>query len=153
MIPLIPGRKAMLCHCFPRRRARQCCKGLARDHLVCAYDRPGTLRYVTGFPLTARSTPVAQPRTVRDLATELHALLMAAPVERPYVLVGHSLGGLTGLAFGASFSSIPSVRLWERLGGLWPLYRGVLNPPAEKQTISALRSAASETVDIKTEPF
>ena len=56
-------------------------QGLARDHLVCAYDRPGTLRYVTGFPLTARSTAVAQPRTVRELATELHALLMASGSE------------------------------------------------------------------------
>ena len=25
--PLIPGRKVTLCHCFPRRRARRCCKG------------------------------------------------------------------------------------------------------------------------------
>ena len=132
-------------------------QGLARNHLVCAYDRPGTLRYVTGFPLTARSTPVAQPRTVRELAAELHALLMAAPVPRPYVLVSHSLGGLIGLAFALTYpadvrglvfvdSFSPTVR--ERLGDLWPLYRGVLNPPAEKQTISSLRSATSETVDI-----
>jgi pimeloyl-ACP methyl ester carboxylesterase len=132
-------------------------QGLARNHLVCAYDRPGTLRYASSFPLTARSTPVAQPRTVRDLATELHALLMAAPVQRPYVLLGHSLGGLIGLAFaltypadvrGLVFVDSFSPTLRERLGGLWPLYRGVLNPPAEKQTISSLRSAASETVDI-----
>ena len=132
-------------------------QGLARDHLVCAYDRPGTLRYVTGFPLTARSTPVAQPRTVLNLAAELHALLMAAPIQRPYVLVGHSLGGLIGLAFaltypadvrGLVFVNSFSPTLPERLGDLWPLYRGVLNPPAEKQTISALQSAASETVDI-----
>jgi pimeloyl-ACP methyl ester carboxylesterase len=132
-------------------------QGLARDYLVCAYDRPGTLRYVAGFPLTSRSTPVVQPRTVRELAAELHALLMAAPVPRPYLLVGHSLGGLIGLAFALTYpadvrglvfvdSFSPTVR--ERLGGLWPLYRGVLNPPAEKQTISSLRSAASETVDI-----
>jgi pimeloyl-ACP methyl ester carboxylesterase len=132
-------------------------QGLARDHLACAYDRPGTLRYVTGFPLTTRSTPVAQPRTVRELAAELHSLLVAAPVPRPYLLVGHSLGGLIGLAFALSYpadvrglvfvdSFSPTVP--ERLRGLWPLYRGVLNPPAEKQTISSLRSAASETVDI-----
>src|ERR1700730_1754135 len=46
--------------------------GLARDNRVCAYDRPGTARYVTGVPLTDRSTPVAQPRTVSDLVSELH---------------------------------------------------------------------------------
>jgi hypothetical protein len=42
--------------------------------------------------------------------------------------------------------SPPTLR--ERFGGLWPLYRRVLNPPADKQTISSLRSAASDTVDI-----
>jgi hypothetical protein len=36
---------------------------LARDHRVCTYDRPGTLRYVDGNPLTDRTTPVPQPRT------------------------------------------------------------------------------------------
>jgi pimeloyl-ACP methyl ester carboxylesterase len=88
---------------LPKASGPPVLQGLARDHLVCAYDRPRTLRYVTGFPLTARSTPVAQPRTVRNLATELHALLMAAPVQRPYVLVGHSLGGLIGLAFALTY--------------------------------------------------
>ncbi|MDT5106016.1 MAG: hypothetical protein QOI25_3529, partial [Mycobacterium sp.] len=32
---------------------------LSAAHRVCAYDRPGTLRYVDGTPLTDRSTPVA----------------------------------------------------------------------------------------------
>lgn len=30
---------------------------LAVSHRVCAYDRPGTLRYLEGTPLTDRSTP------------------------------------------------------------------------------------------------
>ena len=64
---------------------------------VCAYDRPGTLRYIDGAPLTDRSTAVAQPRTVEQLAVELKALLGAARVSGPYVLVGHSLGGLISL--------------------------------------------------------
>jgi pimeloyl-ACP methyl ester carboxylesterase len=132
---------------------------LSRDYHVCAYDRPGTLRYVTGLPLTDRSTPVAQPRTIRDLADELHALLTTARVSGPYVLVGHSLGGLIGLYFAQNFPAEVSGLVFvdsfsptvpERLGPLWPLYRDVLNPAADKQTIASLKTAASEKVDIDT---
>lgn len=34
------------------------------------------------------------PRTARDVVDDLHALLAAAGVPGPYILVGHSLGGL-----------------------------------------------------------
>jgi hypothetical protein len=37
---------------------------------------------------------VPQPRSAADAVAELHALLRAAPLLGPYVLVGHSLGGL-----------------------------------------------------------
>jgi pimeloyl-ACP methyl ester carboxylesterase len=42
-----------------------------------------------------RSDPAPKPRTIADLAADLHALLHAAQIAAPYVLVGHSLGGLT----------------------------------------------------------
>ena len=58
---------------------------------VCAYDRPGTYRD-PGFP--GRSDPVEMPRTAGDIVADLHALLTAANVPGPYVLVGHSFGGL-----------------------------------------------------------
>ena len=35
------------------------------------------------------------PRNAQQFAIELHTLLERAKVEGPYVLVGHSLGGLT----------------------------------------------------------
>ncbi|MEV0401596.1 alpha/beta hydrolase [Actinoallomurus sp. NPDC050550] len=47
------------------------------------YDRAGT-----GW-----SDPVGLPRTAAAVTDELHALLPAAGVPAPYVLVGHSLGG------------------------------------------------------------
>ncbi len=72
---------------------------LAKSHRVCAYDRPGTIRYIDGAPLTDRSTPVAQPRTTGGIVTELHDVLAAAEVKAPYVLVGHSLGGLIARAY------------------------------------------------------
>jgi len=58
---------------------------------VCAYDRPGT---VVGGESPSRSDPVSQPTTAQDGVADLHALLSAAEGPGPYVLVGHSYGGL-----------------------------------------------------------
>ena len=57
---------------------------------VCAYDRPGTP--VGEKP--SRSDPAPQPRTAGDAVADLHALLSAAGIATPLVLVGHSYGGL-----------------------------------------------------------
>ena len=131
--------------------------GLARENRVCAYDRPGTLRATADAPLTDRSTPVAQPRTVRDLVSELHGLLSAAQVPTPYVLVGHSLGGLIALLYARTYSSdvrgivfvdALSPTMPIQLGALWPLYLGVLNPPLQDQPVPSLRQPESERVDI-----
>lgn len=65
--------------------------GVAKLARVIAYDRPGT---TLGADQFSRSDPVGQPRTVSDAVTELRALLRAAKVPGPYVLVGHSTGGL-----------------------------------------------------------
>ena len=58
---------------------------------VCAYDRPGT---TLGTDQLSRSDPVPMPRTAKDAVADLHALLQAAAIPTPYVLVGHSTGGL-----------------------------------------------------------
>src|SRR5258708_2148702 len=42
-----------------------------------------------------QSDPAPTPRTIQDLVVDLHALLHTANIPAPYVLVGHSLGGLT----------------------------------------------------------
>jgi pimeloyl-ACP methyl ester carboxylesterase len=59
---------------------------VARTTRVCAYDRAGM-----GW-----STPPSSlhPRDGHQVAQELHALLQAAGVPAPYVLVGWSYGGL-----------------------------------------------------------
>lgn len=57
---------------------------LAPDIRLCLYDRGGL-----GW-----SDHVPGRRDLGTLADELHALLMAAEVPPPYVLVGHSIGGL-----------------------------------------------------------
>jgi pimeloyl-ACP methyl ester carboxylesterase len=111
---------------------------LADDHRVCAYDRPGTLRFPDPPTLTDRSSPVAMPRTALDVVQDLHALLAAAHLPGPYVLAGHSLGGLfarlyaqtypdqvAGVAFVDAFAAeIPSL-----MGADWPIYRQQLDRP------------------------
>ena len=57
---------------------------------VCAYDRPGTP--VGEAP--SRSDPVPQPVTAADAAADLHALIRAAGVATPVVVVAHSYGGV-----------------------------------------------------------
>lgn len=63
---------------------------VAKFTRVCSYDRPGT-------PVgekASRSEPVHQPTTAKNAVDDLHALLSAAGEAGPYVLVGHSYGGL-----------------------------------------------------------
>jgi pimeloyl-ACP methyl ester carboxylesterase len=56
---------------------------------VCVYDRPGR-----GW-----SEPAASPQDATQIATDLHTLLQRGNVARPYVLAGHSFGGLYVLTY------------------------------------------------------
>lgn len=58
---------------------------------VCAYDRAGM-----GW-----SEPGPAPRDAKQIAAELHALLTNANVTGPYVLVGHSAGGVYARVYAA----------------------------------------------------
>ncbi len=57
---------------------------VAKTTRVCSYDRAGY-----GW-----SDPSPHPRTASQRVEELHTLLVNANVQGPYVLVGHSLGGM-----------------------------------------------------------
>ena len=72
---------------------------VAKFARVCAYDRPGTP--VGEKP--SRSDPVEQPTTARDAVADLHALLRAAGEAGPYVLVGHSYGGLVVRLYASAY--------------------------------------------------
>ncbi len=78
---------------------------VARFTRVCAYDRPGTT-WSGGFGQpkgVSRSDPVAMPRTVGDIVSDLHALLRAAHLRGPYVLAGHSFGGMVLRLFATTY--------------------------------------------------
>jgi pimeloyl-ACP methyl ester carboxylesterase len=92
------------------------------------------------------------------LVGELNELLDSGGVPAPYILVGHSLGGLVvqlyariypdqvqGLVFVDAFSAT----LRSTLRPLLPLYRDrVLNPPPRDEPIPSLALADSERVDL-----
>jgi pimeloyl-ACP methyl ester carboxylesterase len=68
---------------------------LADSTRVCAYDRAGM-----GW-----SERGPEPRDAKQISSELHDLLAnAAGIEGPYVLVGHSYGGLYARMYAAQYS-------------------------------------------------
>ena len=58
---------------------------IAKYTTVIAYDRPG---------LGRSPNSDLKPRTAKQVAEQLHDVLTAIHVKPPYVLVGHSIGGL-----------------------------------------------------------
>ena len=68
---------------------------IAKFTRVCSYDRAGI-----GY-----SESSSQPRSSKVIAGELHALLQAAVVAPPYVLVGHSMGGFTVRLYASLYRS------------------------------------------------
>ena len=57
---------------------------IAKQTLTLSYERAGL----------GRSDPSPEPRSAEQIARELHALLAAKAIAPPYILVGHSAGGL-----------------------------------------------------------
>jgi pimeloyl-ACP methyl ester carboxylesterase len=66
----------------------------AKTTRVCAYDRAGM-----GW---SESGP--EPRDAKHISSELHTLLGNAGIEGPYVLTGHSYGGLYARMYAARYS-------------------------------------------------
>jgi pimeloyl-ACP methyl ester carboxylesterase len=63
---------------------------------VCTYDRPGAPHLDQTF---SRTDPVPQPTSPQDGVDDLVALLKAADVPGPYVLVAHSFSGTIARVF------------------------------------------------------
>ena len=68
-------------------------KEIAVTASTLAYDRRGT----------GKSPAVTTPRSCRELVLELQGLLEALAVQPPYILVGHSFGGLIARLYAAYY--------------------------------------------------
>lgn len=102
---------------------------VARQTRACSYDRAGI-----GY---SDPGPAPAPRTSDRIAGELHALLSAGGVDGPYVLVGHSFGGLNMRLFASRYA--------EQVAGLVLVDAShpdqVERLPAELQALSSRASA------------
>jgi len=115
--------------------------GVAAFTRVCAYDRPGTTTVTEGTLLPSRSDPVAMPRTADESVHDLHALLAAAAVPGPYVLVGHSYGGMLMRLYASTYpDEVVGMVLVDAFSeGLeeqmtpeqWPAYTEIFQPVPE----------------------
>jgi pimeloyl-ACP methyl ester carboxylesterase len=93
-------------------------RALAGSFRVVSYDRAG-LGWSELGPM---------PRTADRMVDELHTLLERAAISPPYVLVGHSFGGLTMPLFAARFPhEIAGVVLVD------PVAPAEWNPPSEHE--------------------
>jgi pimeloyl-ACP methyl ester carboxylesterase len=68
---------------------------VAKTTRVCTYDRAG-MGWSEAGPL---------PRNAQQFAKELHTLLQNAGIPGPYVLVGHSIGGLPVRVFAHAYAA------------------------------------------------
>lgn len=128
--------------------------GVARFTHVCMYDRPGTIRYTSPPALTTRSTPVAMPRTLPGMVSDLRTLLRKAGIPGPYLLVAHSYGGMILRLFAQTHpSDVAGLVLVDAFGTnvrqlfgpeLWPSYATLLNHPGTQLDVAP----GFETVDI-----
>ena len=101
---------------------------VARETRVCVYDRAGR-----GW-----SDATDGPQDGAHIAADLHTLLERAHVPGPYVLAGHSFGGLYVLSFAAQFP--------DQVAGMVLLDSTAPSPgpaqPTNTESYSLLRRAA-----------
>src|SRR6516162_2373242 len=105
---------------------------------VCAYDRPGAPHRDQTF---SRSDPVPQPTTAQDGVNDLVALLKAADVPGPYVLVAHSLSGTIARVFtGEHPDEVKGIVFVDATGPefraqmtpeQWKTFKRIITPPAK----------------------
>ena len=107
---------------------------IAKAAFTCSYDRAGM----------GRSEAGPMPRTISRIVDELREMLDSAGIAPPFVLVGHSFGGLCALLFAQRYRAetaglvlvdAPNPRQWSEMSahdrsrlekGAWLARRGTL---------------------------
>jgi pimeloyl-ACP methyl ester carboxylesterase len=98
---------------------------------VCSYDRAGL----------GQSAPATTPRTSADVVQDLHQLLAAAGESGPYLLVGHSFGGLFVRHFAHKYpAEVVGVILVDAVHEEWWQRSAALLPPPTAEESEQLRT-------------
>lgn len=93
---------------------------VAKTTRVCTYDRAG-MGYSEAGPL---------PRNAQQFVKELHTLLQRANIPGPYVLVGHSLGGLHVQVFAHEYAAdVAGVVLIDSMNSHQAKTAATITPP------------------------
>jgi pimeloyl-ACP methyl ester carboxylesterase len=113
---------------------------------VFAYDRAGCGR-------SELAQPAAGARTTRDCVNDLHALLASVPLPPPYVLVGHSFGGLNALLYASQYPD--EVVGMVQIDATTPedadaRYRSLLSPRLKREWTRMARRRNAEGIDLAT---
>ena len=108
-------------------------RGVSGTTRVCAYDRAGMGWSETG----------PEPRDAEQISGELRTLLTEAGIEGPYVLAGHSFGGLYALTYAAHFpEEVAGVCLVDSSSpeqfGHRPAAQGGPEPPTRISAVASL---------------
>lgn len=117
---------------------------LSNQTRVCAYDRAGY----------DRSEPGPMPRDSQQAANELHLLLANSGEDGPFLLVGHSLGGLNMQVYASTYPEEvaglilldPSPLAWM-MGESFPELRDLFNQQSATYRAEADEVSASSDPD------
>ena len=102
---------------------------------ACIYDRAGL----------GESDPGPKPRTSQQIVTELHTLLQNAGIDGPFVLVGHSFGGMNMWLYASKYRDTVAGLLlvdaahpdqWDQFPALLPS-----ETPNENRLLHEIRAA------------
>lgn len=117
---------------------------VAKFTRVCSYDRAGL----------GGSDPVPAPRTIVAMTEDLHTLLANAEVSAPYILVGHSLGGILNRLYASYYPAevfgmvlVDSAHEDEPDRGIALLPRETLKEMLKQANPSDLVPQTSERID------
>lgn len=107
---------------------------------VCAWDRPGI----------GGSAPIGL-HTVEETARQLRAALAIAGERPPFIVVGHSLGGVYARVFGATFR--PEVRgvvlVDPYLPDIRPVEHVALDPALRAEWLAGIRATNEEIAAVE----
>jgi pimeloyl-ACP methyl ester carboxylesterase len=114
---------------------------VSRFTRVCAYDRAGR-----GY-----SSPAPKPHSNRQMARELGLLLERAGQPGPYVLVGHSMGGMNARLFASDHADrVAGMVLVDAVGDGQPSRYWALMPDASMAELRGMLDKLPEGLDLDT---